>query len=145
MLASLLCPGYFRTSSSINKFLMLVVHPSSLLILSTQSSLKSPLAKPPMLSWPPNPLTPSSPLQFPPNSQECSQETLIQGCDKEDKAIAYCNPQEGVLGFCFEVPGMDCGELFGLMRLKSTGWDQMGSSGCGNRWESVRATLMTKP
>src|SRR6266850_8279488 len=45
------------------------------------------------------------------DSQKNPQETLIQGCDKEEKAIALCSSQKEAVGLCFKVQELDCGGL----------------------------------
>src|SRR5882757_7198878 len=52
VLAGLLYPESFKSSFLTNKFLLLVVLPSSLPLINDQSSPKSPLGRLPMLSRP---------------------------------------------------------------------------------------------
>src|SRR3979490_759623 len=63
VLAGLPSPGSFDNSSPINKFLLLIIIPSSLPLINDQSSPKSPLGRLLMLFRSPNTLTPSSPTQ----------------------------------------------------------------------------------
>src|SRR3979490_26029 len=68
--------GSFYNSSPINKFLLLVIIPSSLPLINNQSSPKLPLGRLPMLFRSPNTLTPSSPTQSAHKQSEmCSSST----------------------------------------------------------------------
>ena len=51
---------------------------------------------------------------------------------KKEKVIACCNPQEGTLGLCYELPGMDCG---GLEESYLVWWDE--NQQARVRWEAV--------
>src|SRR3979490_3218238 len=76
VLAGLPSPGSLDNSSPIDKFLLLVVIPSSLPLINDQSSPKSPLGRLPMLFRSPNTLTPSSPTQSAHKQSEmCSSST----------------------------------------------------------------------
>jgi hypothetical protein len=76
VLASLLCLESFRNSFLTSRFLLLVILPNSPPLINDQSSPKSPLGRLPMLSRPPNTLTPSFPIPSPHKQLEmCSSRT----------------------------------------------------------------------